>query len=338
MKPIPLIHAEHAVRIADLLDAEGIPADRYLERARLSPGIREEASGFLPGRSIWALAGAVEEGEGLGDFWLDLARGGRWRRAGWIRPLTHAVTLGDALRALCRSYVRQIPMNRLGLTAEGPVVWFWRRRIPDVHDWPGSEPAEQYTLSFMLEVIRAAAGPEWLPEQLKLESPASGWAARTSRLAGVRIQYDEPGLAVALPAPLLSLPVSITALPAARPEGEPPEPDFQGSLRQLLKSWMDGGPGLPSQEIAAELLWTSRRSLCRRLADEDTSWSKVVGDLRFARAVQRLEAGVPVREIAEELGYSDAAHFSRFFRARAGVSPRAYREQVERARELAGRA
>ena len=118
MKPIPLINAEHAVRIADLLDAEGIPADRYLERSRLSPEIREKPCGFLPGRSVWALVGAVEEGEGLGDFWLDMAREGRWRRAGWIRPLTHAVTLGDALRAMCRSYVRQIPMNRLGLAAD----------------------------------------------------------------------------------------------------------------------------------------------------------------------------------------------------------------------------
>ena len=42
-----------------------------------------------------------------------------------------------------------------------------------------------------------------------------------------------------------------------------------------------------------------------------------------------------MREIAEELGYSAPAHFTRFFRQRAGVSPSAYREEIERARELA---
>jgi AraC-like DNA-binding protein len=40
-------------------------------------------------------------------------------------------------------------------------------------------------------------------------------------------------------------------------------------------------------------------------------------------------------EIADELGYIDAAHFTRFFRSRAGVLPSAYREEVERGRQLA---
>jgi AraC family transcriptional activator of pobA len=33
----------------------------------------------------------------------------------------------------------------------------------------------------------------------------------------------------------------------------------------------------------------------------------------------------PVREIAFALGFEDAAYFTRFFRRRAGVSPRAFR-------------
>jgi AraC-like DNA-binding protein len=336
MQPIPLIHAEHVVRIASLLDAIGVPADRYLERARISPAVREDPVGFVPGRSVWALVDAADRGEGLGDFWLDIARVSHWRRAGWVPPLTHAATLGDAIRAMCTSYVRQIPMNQLGLTVDGPVAWFWRRRVCDVRGWPGSEPAEAYTLSFMLEVIRAAAGPEWLPERLMVECASSGWAAATSRLPGVRIQYDEPLLAVAIPVPLLSLPVSITALPAPGGECEPPATDFQGSLRQVLQPWFVGGP--PSQAIAAEMLWTTPRTLRRRLAEEGTSWHGVVNDLKFARAVARLQEGrSSVGEIAEELGYSDAAHFTRFFLQRADVTPSAYREEIERARELARR-
>jgi AraC-like DNA-binding protein len=107
-------------------------------------------------------------------------------------------------------------------------------------------------------------------------------------------------------------------------------------LRQVLQPWFAGG--LPSQEVAAELLWTSPRTLRRRLAEEGTSWRVVVNDLKFARAVERLEAGdTSVREIAQELGYADAAHFTRFFGGRAGVPPNAYREEIGRARELARR-
>jgi AraC-like DNA-binding protein len=333
MAVIPLISSEHVARIAGLLDANGVPADRYLERCRISPRVREHPDFFVSGRSVWALVGAADRGEGLGAFWLDIARVSNWRRARWVRPLAHAVTLGDAIRAMCSSYVRQIPMNELGLSLDGPVAWFWRRRVTDVRGWPGNEPAEQYTLSFMLEVIRAASGPDWLPERLKLECASSGWAAATSRLPGVRIEYDQPLLALAIPLPLLSIPVSIKALPPAGGECEPPATDFQGSLRQVLKPWLVGG--LPSQDIAAELLWTTPRTLRRRLADEGASWRTVVNDLKFERAVTRLQEGrSSVGEIAEELGYSGTAHFTRFFRRRAGTPPSAYREEIQHAKEL----
>jgi AraC-like DNA-binding protein len=332
VKPIPLISTEIVGRIATLLDAAGIPADRYLERSGISPGIREDPAGFVPGRCVWRLVGLANDGEGLDDFWVDIARLADWRRAGWVRPLTHAVSLGDAIRAMCWSYVRQIPMNDLGLTRKGSVAWFWRRRTADTRDWEGGEPAEMYTLSFMLEVVRAAAGPGWLPERLEVQSPPSGWTATSRRIPGVRVEHDQPLLAMAIPAPLLSLPVTITTHSATGLEAQPPATDFQGSLRQVLEPLLTGG--LPGQEAAAEMLWTSPRTLRRRLAEEGSSWHAVINDLKFRRAIERLQAGASVREVAEELGYSDAAHFTRFFRLRAGVPPSGWRRHVEHAREL----
>jgi AraC-like DNA-binding protein len=83
------------------------------------------------------------------------------------------------------------------------------------------------------------------------------------------------------------------------------------------------------------MLAMTPRTLRRRLAEENTSWHAVVNDLKFARAVARLQEGrFLVREVAEELGYSVPAHFSRFFRHRAGVPPSDYGEEVGRAKEL----
>ena len=165
----------------------------------------------------------------------------------------------------------------------------------------------------MLELIRAAAGPEWLPECVQVECSPSGWPAATKRLPGVRIAYDRPMLAVAIPLPLLALPIAIRPLAGPGAEGASPAPDFQGSLRQVLEPCFENG--LPGQETAAEMLWTTPRTLRRRLAEEGTSWLAVVNDLKFARAVARLQEGrSSVREIAEELGYSDATHFARFSR------------------------
>ena len=70
MRRIPLIGAEHAIRVANLLDAIGVPADRYLEQARISPRVREDCAAFLPGHSVWAMVEAADRGEALGEFWL----------------------------------------------------------------------------------------------------------------------------------------------------------------------------------------------------------------------------------------------------------------------------
>ena len=335
MRPIPLISAEHVVRVATLLESQGIPSDAYMERARISPRVREQAGVFVPGRSVWALVDEADRGEALDDLWLDVACLSNWRRAGWVPPLTRAATLRDAILAMCSSYGSQIPMNELGLTEDGSVAWFWRRRLPDVRDWPGNWPAEQYTLSFMLEVIRTAAGPEWLPERLKLECSSSGCTAATTRLYGIRIAYDQPVLGVAIPVPMLSIPVSITAsAPAPTVTEQLPATSFEDSLRQVLRPWFVAG--LPSEDVAAELLWTSPRTLRRRLAEEGTTWRAVVSDLKFARAVERLDAdSARMKEIGEELGFADSAHFTRFFRSRVGVSPSEYRNEVERGRQLA---
>jgi len=240
-KPIPLISAGRIAGFSDLLDAVGVPAERYLQSAGISPQIRESPVGFVPGRSAWAFAEGATHSEGLRDLCLDVARLSDWQRAGWAAPLARTAILGDAIQAMCASYVREIPMIRLGLAVNGPVAWFWRRRIGDVRGWDGNEPAEQYMLSFMLAVVRAAAGPAWLPEHLKVESPSSGWASATSALPGVRIQYDQPLLAVAIPVPLLSLPISIRARrrgPAAgRPAGgELPRQPASGAAA-LARGW-----------------------------------------------------------------------------------------------------
>jgi AraC-like DNA-binding protein len=236
---------------------------------------------------------------------------------------------------MCSSWVREIPMVEMGITSSGPVTWFWRRRTPDVQGWVGNEPAEQYTLSYMLEVIRAAAGPRWQPAGLKLECSRSGWGAVSPALAGVRKHYRAPLLAVALPTQLLALPISIQPLTDDGPTGEPAGDNFHGSLRQVLRAYRVGG--VPEQHCVAETLRMSARSLRRRLEEEGTSWRAVVNDVKFAWADEQLKRHVAVHEVAKRLGYADPAHFTRFFKHRTGVAPSRWRGHVERARELADR-
>ena len=55
-----------------------------------------------------------------------------------------------------------------------------------------------------------------------------------------------------------------------------------------------------------------------------------INDLKLDRARQLLsETDMPVKAIAEELGFTSVGYFGRFFRGKTGLSPNAYREKFK---------
>ncbi len=86
--------------------------------------------------------------------------------------------------------------------------------------------------------------------------------------------------------------------------------------------------GTRSIEGVAKVLGTSSRTLKRRLAAESTSFKALVDDLRRDEAVRLVETSeLRFEEIAERVGYSDLANFTRAFRRWTGASPRAWRRR-----------
>jgi AraC-like DNA-binding protein len=79
---------------------------------------------------------------------------------------------------------------------------------------------------------------------------------------------------------------------------------------------------------AARRLHTSERSLKRHLEAEGTSYRRILAEVRLekARALLRVP-DLTVEHIAERLGYTDGANFTRAFRKWSGESPRAYRDR-----------
>lgn len=86
--------------------------------------------------------------------------------------------------------------------------------------------------------------------------------------------------------------------------------------------------GMLSVADVAQAAGLSRRTLERRFRDATgMSLHLYISELRVERVCQLLvETSMPVAEIADELGFPDVAHFARFFRARRGIAPVAYRK------------
>ncbi len=80
-------------------------------------------------------------------------------------------------------------------------------------------------------------------------------------------------------------------------------------------------------EAVADQLCISDRTLKRQLAAEGTSFSTIVDEVRYRRATSLLSStDYSLEQIADELGYSDVANFSRAFKRWSGRSPSNWRK------------
>jgi AraC-like DNA-binding protein len=76
----------------------------------------------------------------------------------------------------------------------------------------------------------------------------------------------------------------------------------------------------------SRMLGLSRRAIRRHLAAEGHSFSRILQSLRRDQAMRLLEnVGMPIKDIAEAMGYSDPSAFHRAFRRWTGVTPRQFR-------------
>jgi AraC-like DNA-binding protein len=96
-----------------------------------------------------------------------------------------------------------------------------------------------------------------------------------------------------------------------------------GKVRQAL---MINLMRATSFDDIANSLNMSPRTLRRRLREENTSFLKLVDELRMDMAIKYLrDTDLTVEDIAEALGFSDAANFTHAFRRWTKAAPHDFR-------------
>lgn len=85
--------------------------------------------------------------------------------------------------------------------------------------------------------------------------------------------------------------------------------------------------GLPSEEVVAQTLNMSARTLQRRLKAENTTYGEVVQQTRLHLAQQLLASpDISATEVGLACGFADASAFTRAFRRWTGTTPSGYRD------------
>ena len=99
---------------------------------------------------------------------------------------------------------------------------------------------------------------------------------------------------------------------------------LRGQVERLIEPMLDSGP--VRIDAVARALGLSRQTLYRRLKAEGITFETLLDRLRRRLAIRYVrEQGLPVKEAAWRLGFSDPAAFSRAFKRWTGSSPAAMR-------------
>mgnify|MGYP000745971222 CR=1 FL=1 len=104
----------------------------------------------------------------------------------------------------------------------------------------------------------------------------------------------------------------------------------EGIVTDIYDIFSKSGGDFPSQKAVAAQLNISVRSLVRKLAQQQMSFSQIVKNSKFELAKHYLSSSDnSTEEIAHYLGYENAGNFSRFFKKESGQSPSDYRRQFK---------
>ncbi|MFK7913924.1 MAG: helix-turn-helix transcriptional regulator [Pseudomonadales bacterium] len=110
----------------------------------------------------------------------------------------------------------------------------------------------------------------------------------------------------------------------------------QGLAAQLLNTLIESFGKVGRADLAAKALRTSERTMRRRLAQEQTSFQKVLDQYRAALARDYLSSTtLTTQQIGELLGFTEATNFRRAFLRWVKQSPHHYRAQVRSERDAA---
>ena len=253
--------------------------------------------------------------------------------------LLSSPTYKEALK-FSERYIRvHGPLCDIAIAPEGAAMVY---RLDVIH-WP--DPANklhgfalEFALAAHLTTYRDVVGPEFGFTSVALDYPAPEHARDYDRLFGCPVAFAQGkneyryDLAWADGAAALADERTYT-MARAMCEQLLGEVNGAGGVAARVRRCLIEHPGrYPNIEAMAEQLKIHPRALRRRLETEGTSYRDILAEVRTRLAIEYLrKTQMTNEEIANRLGYSDAANFRHAFARWTGKSPSDFRNGVDKA-------
>ncbi|WP_409298739.1 AraC family transcriptional regulator ligand-binding domain-containing protein [Pseudomonas sp. KCJK8993] len=251
--------------------------------------------------------------------------------------------LDDALDCVMKFQMRWQTRSSMELV-RGPQVSVLSYRIQEPGIWPRRQDAE-FTLSGIVGLIKQLLTTQWAPVQVHFEHSTAGREQHLERFFKAPVRGHQGANQLVVLNSDLARPFPRAAggqdigfkrvlerhlLDLLGPENTTTR-GLAMQARELIARRL-GRTAVDCDSIAAALDLSSR-SLRRRLVEEGSSFRSLLKEVRQAKAQNLLQAcDMSLSAVAQDLGYSDQATFSRAFKEWTRVSPRRYSRRHDQPR------
>lgn len=331
MKHIPLIRANVIKGFATFLEETGVSAESLLNEMKLPALALQAPESLLPFKQVAEFYAAAARKTGCEHFGLLVGQKTSIVNLGaYGRLLSQSLTLHDAINKGIYMVPTYTSGEQFWLEEHGDQIWICRHFVTE----PGQamQQADHFSVMVTIDLIRLAAGSQWRPSQILLQTPSTSGLENFEALSNAAILFQQKVTAVVFPRSFLTLPLRNLNFYHDHQRCEDyellhssaPATNFPGSVRQIIATLLQEQQ--TDIQVVAEIVGMSVRTFQRQLNELDLTYSRLVEQVRFEQSLRLLAAPeVKLAEIAGELGYTDAANFTRAFKRWTGVSPTEFR-------------
>ncbi|MFB2764851.1 AraC family transcriptional regulator [Marinobacter shengliensis] len=316
-------------------DAKGISTSELFSKAGLEPNILDTDDGRLTGEQLQTFIHLLAEASGnpiLGLETGDFVQPGSYSVLGYITM--SCATLGEAVTRIAPYEKLVGDMGTTGLRMKGnEVSLVWTCNFTDPVVWP--QVVDNVFASWINYARWLADNDNASPIRvaLKRSSPGPDYEGAYHERWGCPVEFEAPENVVTMPQELLAtrlrqpdplLRKTLEAHALSQLALLDTDTDLTSRVKQGIQKQL--ASGVTRQDMIAEDLGMTSRTLQRKLSQEGVSYQKLLDDVRQQMAedyLRNTEMSIP--DIALRLGYSETTSFHRKFKAATGKTPGDYR-------------
>jgi AraC-like DNA-binding protein len=344
MADVPFVRAISLTGFHAFAAGQGLDPEQMLKHVGLPGQGLQDEDDLLPYQQYCALLEACSRHSGNALFGLEY---GLFQASDVLGDLLHllrnARTVGDALVELRNHYALYNGAAEVGLDSEnGLTILSYHVRPSHA---PGVGQAEELAGAVGIALMRALAGPHWLPSALWLNHSPSTDVALYAQALGMPPTFNARCVALVFESSLLAQPCvlcdeALHQLVVRRMQrlerlsGD----ELAIQIKQLLHHLLPSGRAT-AQKVASIMALTPNE-LRQAMTQEGLTFQQLLEEVRQSMAQAYLaRPSANIGELAALLGYSDTGGFCRAFHRWFQMSPLSWQKAhgIKRQPRLLGR-